>query len=397
MYKKYFISFVLFSTLLSLPLMHNYLFLRSVGETLTPEEVFEVQKNNPFCLYSSALVDNPIRHKMVAYEAKKPDIIAWGSSRSLGFRENFFTKSFYNLGYTLSNLSEAEKIIPLILQNHKPKVIILNVDFWWFNSRYIEDIEPNDFNFSNQQIHGRDLVAPFKWLKKKRISKDDYFWGPYSLEKTTDCNFGALAKRADSGYAGDGSLYYNLYNNEIPIGDRNFAATLDEVDNNKEKFVHGENFDEARFKKFLKITSYIENSGIKLILFFPPIAEPVSNKMQKYNYAYIDKLKDKLRATGIEFYDFQDPKPIGSETCEFTDGYHSGDVAHARMLIEIAKHDYALKKDLNIPYLKEVIKNNKGLAALINPNFPRKSEYDFLNIGCKKQVTGNLKLQGTKP
>ena len=108
--------------------------------------------------------------------------------------------------------------------------------------------------------------------------------------------------------------------------------------------------------------------------------------MMGEKYQYIDDLKAKLKELGIYYYDFTNARLLGSDDCEFVDGFHGGDLTYAKILKYIYDKDPSIREYINISYLERVISNYKGIAFIPDARVTSLPEIDFLKLGCNKEI-----------
>lgn len=367
-----------------IPLFINYLFLKNSGEFLSAKEIFEAQNisRKSKIIYGSAIFNNFMELKLYAFEKKKPKVIVFGSSRALEFRESFFSQSFYNMGYIVGSIREALFITPLMLEKHRPEMILMSVDFWWFNNRHSERDYELSFKQDKNVIDLAHLILPFKWLKEGKILPKQLFKLP------SEPHIGVNGKLKKTGIDQDGSYYYTdtITGQNSEFKDIKFARTLSDVQSGNNRFEHLSKASDLHFKKFLTLIEDLKAKKIKIVLFLPPLAPSVVEEMKKFNYTYIQDLKNKFSAHGLTVYDFTNPREIFPETsdCEFIDGFHGGDVFYARILNYIQSKEQDLEPYINKQYLADTIKHHSGLAMIPDLKLTKNKEVDFLFSGCQK-------------
>jgi len=342
-YSKYLVIYFITLAIASLPLIFNYLFLKQSGEFLSPQQIYSQQNANAqdAVIYGSAIFDNFDNVKFYAYAQKKPKVIAFGSSRVLAFRKAFFTQSFYNLGYMAPSIQDGLKSAPKILEAHKPEIVLLGIDFWWFNqvSRSI-NYEQNNYASKENIIDPAHLLKPFTWIKEGKISFKEY--AKITLHNDKVKHLGVKGKTRASGLADDGSMYYTdqVTLQNTTLKDPGFVSFKNGIKTGIAPFNYGALASEIHLKKFLELINLFESHGIKVLLFFPPLAPDINEFMKNYNYAYID--------------DF------------------------------MAAKDLSLAPYVNLEYLEEKSNKHFGLAMIPNEKITTKPELDFLCLKCHK-------------
>ena len=165
MYKRYLVTIALIILPASIPFGLNELFLERLGEYLPLSEIVHIQQTNPtLCLYGSQVHSDFFHYKLEGYRQIQPRIAAIGSSRVMQFRENMFTDSFYNLGGTLASVEYTRHAVSLMLQAHKPKVVIVGLDFWWFLRESGEPVVMDTPPPEQARRHLGSIVPPLQSL-----------------------------------------------------------------------------------------------------------------------------------------------------------------------------------------------------------------------------------------
>jgi hypothetical protein len=94
-YKKYLTFCLLFTFILCLSLLANYIFIVHAYEDIPYKEIVEVQQKL-HAIWGSALNPHVVSYKYELFKYKKPELMALGSSLSYEFRQPFFTAPLAN-------------------------------------------------------------------------------------------------------------------------------------------------------------------------------------------------------------------------------------------------------------------------------------------------------------
>jgi hypothetical protein len=142
--------------------------LYSNNEHVGPIEAARLQHQSGG-LYGSALVYRPYPYKLELYRLNQPDVAVVGSSRALPFLPVGFAASEISLGGAVNEIADGERIIPELLAAHKPKLVILTLDYWWFNQARVGD--PAEVSVGTDVAFSLDeLMAPYRWLADGDVS-----------------------------------------------------------------------------------------------------------------------------------------------------------------------------------------------------------------------------------
>lgn len=365
------------------------LYSHSAGEYLPAKKVAEKQlTSNEKVVYGTALHDIKIDYKNYMLGKIHPKIVSLGSSRVMQFRDYMFSKQFYNLGGVMTSVHRGVNFAPRIIKE-APDLVIIGADIWWFNEKFHSlnyhrwekpiknsgDVSPK-FKFN-------DILSIAKWYLKGRIStkeiSNQIFIGGRHI--------GIAGLRGD-GFGPDGTQYYTrTMIGEKVSQDIKFSDTLRMVNSGVDKFLYSSVANNQHVDRFTRLVKTMENNKIHVIIFLPPFAPEVYARMNELEdkYSYINELRGKLKARGIIFHDFTNPSTLGSNSCEFIDGFHGGEVTYLRILDAIGKTDPHLKRYIDQDYLTYLIEQNKGLAFRPDEGITESLEIDFLDIGCNKQ------------
>ena len=255
---------------------------------------------------------------------------------------------------------------------------------WWFNGKYQKPVQPyiekEEVKFTFNLKHSYKV---FEWLYKKKISLERIF---DTIRFGVD-DFG-VAGNEKNGFAGDGSYYStSLITGNSKNLDKQFCNTIKRIENGSDRFQYATAADNQHIANFVALVRLLEENDIEVVLFFPPFAKPAIEKMNNLGrkYSYFTDLKGKLRKKGLNVYDYSDPAFIDSNTCEFIDGFHGGEVTYLRILRKLSKQISTLGNLLNQALLQEIISNSCGKAFVPDEQISAAIEVDYLDLGCEKK------------
>lgn len=300
---------------------------------------------------------------------KKKDIIAIGSSRVLGLREELFSEKFYNAGYTVINASDYLSFLKSIPNDKKPKLLILGLDQWIFNENWSKNklnkkinYWQNSFRFypSLQNIISvySDFGSIFSFLNKK--SK--------KIKNTT--YIGLRAYIDNIGFRKDGSMNYHglvnrLINNDSTLKQYNFNDTKSRINQGNRKFQFANSTDKYAIIEIQKLLKYCSSNNIKVIGFLPPFPKEILDIMiNNNNYNYLNLIYKNLHPSfnkyGFELWDFTDPKIINSNDSEFIDGFHGGELTYLKMIKFMTENNSLISDFVNHNNLTLLTINSKN-------------------------------------
>lgn len=392
MYRSYLLKIALFFLPGICVLLLNYVFLLKTGELLSLQQLTEKQQESGnSCIYGTAVHDDTFHYKIEGYAYRKPDVVVLGSSRVMQFRENFFKSSFYNFGGSMSSINQGEQLIRQMTERHTPKLILLGIDFWWFNDKF-SSVKYQEHSLPPKpRLRPEYLFDPISFLFHGKIPVSQYIRilsQPLTLSADGLCTIGISANFTGVGYSPDGSYNYGerLSGKVSEDTDVGFADTINLIENEGQRFEYGEHVNAEHLAHILSLVRSLQEQGIQVALFFPPLAPAAYQEMNRHrdHYGYLSELRQSLHQAGLEFYDFEDPSSVSTTNCEFIDGFHGGDITNARLLLSMARQNAHVRAFADIPALKKMILYDQGRASIANNRVTKEDETDFLKIGCKK-------------
>lgn len=398
MFEKYCQKLFFFLVLLILPVAGNWLYLKNSGELLSVDEIARIQQssaNNN--LVGLATRNQFYYYKKAIYQITKPKVLILGSSRVMEFRKESFKSSITNAGGAMNSINEGYSFIKEAFAANKPDLVILGLDYWWFNEiahKPLQDVKPP--LKLNHHISLRSYLLPFSWLWQNKISISQYveMLNPFLLFKNDYENgIGVDAIVNNTGFSKDGSFVYTkTINGHEKCIDEKFHLCLENLRTGGLRFQYGDKVHDLHFTHLVNMINEIKKQGTELIIFIPPNAPTIVSSMKSYEsqFKYITDLTEKLTKMGLKVHNFHDPENLKSSDCEFLDGIHGGEITYVKILRQLALAEPALLSHVNLEYLAWVESKGNNLAMI-----PMKGtsdiEVDFLKIGCDKSAQHNFR------
>ncbi|XZE55289.1 hypothetical protein SH139x_001292 [Planctomycetaceae bacterium SH139] len=262
----------------------------------------------------------------------RQDVVALGSSRVLEFREEMFRCSFYNAGYTISPITEFREFTERLPAAHHPKILIIGLDQWMFNTRWIEGTltSPDRWtiNTSTDIEKGfRSLPKVYKDLVRGRV--------PLTQPNSPVTLIGLNAVSNLAGFRNDGSFDYGNRITQLLTTDP-LGVALPAPKGRR--FVGGDHLDEQAVNELAMFLADCQNQGIHVIGFVPPMMDRVLEHLRRSGqHGYLNELAARLRPLFLrhrfEFYSFESMSTIGSDDSEAIDLIHGSDVTYLRILL----------------------------------------------------------------
>jgi hypothetical protein len=355
-----------------------FIYLLLAGEYDTAEEVTNSQRSNTEVIFGSALRGDE-NYKLTALAKLRPKIVALGSSRVMQFRQHSFNQEFLNLGGLMSSIHDGHEAAEAI-SSAGAEVVLIGADIWWFNEAYQK---PQAYRGTKKKPYEPNLVI-----------SDLYRLIGYGLEgKLTwdiwNPNIGLAGKKGD-GFGNDGFRHYTSSVTGTTLHkDAQFADTFSRIEKGTSRFEYGSTANQEHMKNFKNLITRLEKQGAEVVVFIPPLASQVNDKMDSLgdSYDYIKDLRKKFASNNIDFFDYTHANLIGSNDCEFLDGFHGGEVTYMRILRDIALKNPKIAKVLDTQTINQLIEKNHGLATSTKEFANGGREIDFLELGCKKGQT----------
>lgn len=282
------------------------------------------------------------------------DVLALGSSRVLQFRRDMFRCSFWNAGYTIQTADDFRKFLQLVPEDRQPRLLLVALDQWMFNSDWIASIGPRSTDSWTQN----PSVNVQQGLRLLPDVISDTLRGRINpavlLADRSDAPFGLNAWQNRKGFRADGSFDYGRQLEQRLSGDPEcpdyeFATSLRRVQEGRERFRYGAMPDPSALQEIGALLEECSRRQIHVIAFLPPFADVVAEAMrQSGRHEYLARLPDALRSvftgTGHELHDFSSMSACGSSDAEAIDGFHAGETATLRMLMRMLQANSRLRE-----------------------------------------------------
>lgn len=323
------------------------------GEILSYDTIINIQNHSENVIVGMAYNEQRSYYKYANVNEKKVDVIAFGTSRVLPFREEYFETTFYNCGSIVSgNFNEYLYVLENL--ENLPQVIILGVDQWIFNDNWNKPYEAT--SFSQLVESDIDEAAIVKTMML------DYAEGKWEFKQVLngEHNLGLSGVVKGKGYRKDGSYSYaDVYRDVKNSSDYGFRGTLQSIEKGTDRFQYADELDVTTIRYFEQLLAYCYEKDIKVIAFTPPFAPTVCKAMDNENYDYMKQIAPTVQVIceqyGYEFYDFTDVSKLGCTDDYFVDGFHGGDIAYGMMVLEMCERKSYLAEIVDEKLLDEMI------------------------------------------
>ena len=332
-------------------------------------------------LYGRKLFSHDFFHyKKRVMENSKAGIVVLGSSRVMQIRASMFSPlddTFYNLGGMVRNVFELQTYCNLIVSGkvHKPRVLIVGIDPWWFNKQRSRTDRNHDWrgfdwlpNLSDHCKIGLDFIRGTKIIPydaiKQGLGSESPYYGYYSI--------GLSAILEGSGFRSDGSRQYSpqivfdFLRNPVYV-DRESPPIITRVKNNQ-------NFLTPPYFEFLDVLvtalEKVQKSGVEVYAILPAFSSEVvdeftQSKLFKEAWKiYREKLPRRLEGINVNCLLGVSPDTFGLNDKYMFDGMHPSEVLMGHQMLELFKNvptgSYLRKVD--VEKVEKMIKNPEGNA-----------------------------------
>lgn len=150
-----------------------YLLLRQSGERAAPTFIASGLAGGNNCIYSPATAwgTEASSFKPLQYDYLKPKIAIVGSSRSMQFKNIYFQKESFTFGGAVKNVNDLSNVVSDLLNIHRPEAVILQVDYWWFFSKYRVGEKPKNAHIHKEFINSiMRAYKPYLWLAEGKVT-----------------------------------------------------------------------------------------------------------------------------------------------------------------------------------------------------------------------------------
>lgn len=278
-------------------------------------------------------------------EVMRPQVLALGSSRIMQVRHFIVSPkySFYNAGGAIQKVPELSLFINKL--HDSPKLILMNIDQWWFNRAYLDADQPFDPSVYDE--------PELDILKLGRLICDfyaDIVKGKINLKKVySSDDIGLNAICNEIGFCADGSPNSS---DRIIIpeeqDDYNFKNVLERIREGKDRFQYGNQADSTQVRVLEDFLHQCVSRHIKVVAFLPPFAPYVYQRMKELGkYGYMPQLYGMLKPVfdkyeSCSFYDFTDVTDMGAHDYDFYDGFHGSEIIYNGMIRQMVRQDSTL-------------------------------------------------------
>jgi hypothetical protein len=328
------------------------------GEAMPLSSVVQMQMGDTPVLYRPNFGNRDVQFKTLSVNMRQPEIIAIGSSRVLQMRDGLFTEqpeAFYNAGAPAWGLDEIKTVLQSL--DHIPQVVILGIDFPWFNAAYEADEFPAPLNDLEQL--GATNRSVLRAVLEGRAPEFD-LWAARRDRVGDGMALGGKAIENGHGFRSDGSERYG----DFLVAGYLYQPTererhMEWMRNGEEMYVYGDTVSDDAIGEMTEILEWSKANNITLIGMLPPYAPELYRRMmRRENHTYMEGVKSRLSEMfseyGYRLFDYSDGAAFGTDE-DFFDGWHGSERVYLRLYMQMVEAlPEALGRYSNLERLREI-------------------------------------------
>ena len=308
-------------------------------------------------VYGRTIFADDHHYKVLLYGRRRPLVLALGSSRTMQFRETYLDPSqrFMTAGGAMHTLEEGDRFVTETFPTWRPQVVILGVDYWWFQpAAATAETTADDARYDSYSYVLAAGASALPRLVPHLLARVDVA-APFS-------GIGAVGSRGRTfgdGFRTDGSHaaagFYSHGVGDPGVLDVDYQYTLGRIRNETHPFEGGGHVSAEATAVFRRLLARLASQGTKVALFLPPFSPPVYQALAgSPRYAILGEVRRLVAATAVEqgmkFGDYSS-MPFPDRSC-YTDGFHGSEQLYAliaRELIDPARTDRS-RMDVVLPH-----------------------------------------------
>jgi hypothetical protein len=284
-----------------------------------------------------------------------------GSSRVLQFRGQFLNLQpdvFYNAAAPAWRLPEVRTL--LFSMKHRPKVIILGIDYPWFNDAYEGDpiVEP-PINFWQRifvvnRSYLQDVIAADSFDMQRMLRREEP-GGSGGL---------ALGKRAiidGHGFRNDGSEQYG----DFLVAKHLWQPNMRDLhrglfENGEDMYVTSDTVSETGMQQFREILDWAQSENILLVGLLLPYMPSLWEQMAvSERHTYIPQTQAELAKLFAEYdfplFDYSNGVDVAATDEDFFDAWHSSERIALQVYINITRDVPELQPYSDLDALQTIV------------------------------------------
>lgn len=357
LFRRKVILFILPLQTIMVILFGKYLYAGIITYELLPFDIsIAAQRINTDALIGMGYNEQTPYLKLKMANIDRAPVLALGTSRVMQFSSEYFDDGvFYNAGGAVrNNFDEYSNFLENL--DYTPEVIILGVDFWLFNEKFISNY-PECLHYTAIT----QVDRPFNAILKQ-IMQDDKKekWSLASLNNyASEIGFNGRIKQ--SGFRRDGTYYYgDIYREPENSEDYEFKDTLERIDKGYRRFEYGSAIYNKTVDDLNHFLSYCKERNIEVVGFLAPVAPTIYSEMiSSGNYGYVEKVPDICKIIferyGYHFENLIDMSEFDISDDYYIDGFHGSEIVYAVIARELASCNGVLEQYVSLEIINTLL------------------------------------------
>ena len=332
-----------------------------VGESMPLQEVIRLQDSDWAVLYRPYYGNRDQGFKLMASNYYEPEILITGSSRVLQFRAQFANENpdaIYNAAAPAWELDEVSRLIFNL--DYTPEVIILGIDYPWFNDDYPGDpiVEPPTNLWNRLWVVNRSYLQDV-------IDREEFDYQAILARNepggTGGLALGLRAIRDGHGFRNDGSEQYGDFLVAQHLWQPNLRGHhMGLFANGEQMYWEGDTVSQTALEQLDTILQYAQENDILVVGMLPPYMPQLWEQLSvSERHTYIPQAEIALESMFEEYefplFDFSDVSESGFTDEDFFDGWHHSEKVSIQLWIEMAEQIPELAQYTDIPALQQIV------------------------------------------
>ncbi|GAB5490937.1 MAG: hypothetical protein Phog2KO_11520 [Phototrophicaceae bacterium] len=342
-----------------------------IGESMPLQEVIRLQESDWAVLFRPTYGNRDQDFKLMSTNARDPEILIIGSSRVLQFRgqlANLNPDAIYNAAAPAWELEEVSRL--LFNMETAPEVIILGIDYPWFNDDYPGDpiVEPPTNWWSRLFVVNRsylqEVIAGDEFAYETILNRDEP-GGSGGLA------LGLRAIRDGHGFRNDGSEQYGDFLVAGHLWQPNLRGHhMGLFERGEEMYFRGDIASETALSQLEAILEFAQENDILVVGMLPPYMPTLWTELSVSNeHTYIPQTQIAIDALFADYdyplFDFSDVSDLGFTDEDFFDGWHHSEKVSIQLYIEMATEIASLAQYSDLDALQEIVDTAPDTFAVL--------------------------------
>lgn len=336
-------------------------------------------------LWGAAFGQSHDAYKLARVRYTKPDLMILGSSRMTQFRDVMAPGArFYNAGQVSDAFSTTFRFLANLYKGHKPKVVILGIDPWWFDPARQDDcVADRSVCFREIDFDYRGLIAAAVGKGFKPRIVVSALRGEVRFEEDFLGHRRPVGLRAGTtgqGFRPDGSdqfaaviLNKSFYRQWLGYGYHDgFAYHRRMIETQEGRFSYTGPLPIEVIELSRDILRFNKENGVATIVILPPFPRLIygvingSPEQRKYVAEFERKIAEICEDEGVPFFNFHDVRILGISDEHFYDGLHGDEVVFLEIMRRIAARSRALQSLIDRQGLEQIAEKMRSEADRYN-------------------------------